>query len=100
MDGGIAELGMGGPSGQERSFNLNTCKERVGIEPIEAWWQCSCTEGGLAGLVDELLGDGTLSRRRRIPSFKKWTATETSSVSRATFRGLDRVEGRVQGCLR
>ena len=57
VDGGIAELGMGGPSGQERSFNLNTCKERVGIEPIEAWWQCGCTEGGLAGLVDELSGE-------------------------------------------
>ena len=44
VDGGIAELGMGGPSGQERSFNLNACKERVGIEPIEAWWQCGCIE--------------------------------------------------------
>ena len=57
VDGGIAELGMGGPSGQERSFNLNARKERVGIEPIEAWWQCGCTEGGLAGLVDELSGE-------------------------------------------
>ena len=57
VDGGIAELGMGGPSGQERSFNLNTCKERVGIKPIETWWKYGCVEGGLAGLVDELSGE-------------------------------------------
>ena len=54
VDGGIAELGMGGPPGQERSFNLNARKECVGIEPIETWWKCGCIEGGLASLVDEL----------------------------------------------